>query len=388
MTGQEVKITSRKARQVPSRKRNNFVMGIMKKCFRVQSRSGITRPARFDPSQCAAESCAMWLRPARLLTFYCNYRNTLPGAGPRIEMAGMSELHTREKEGNCHFSGRRNFIGKLAVVPLLGSMGVSSKAGNLGTVAPGESLQQVKALLVSATTLAGHKSLEHAEEELIGLYGGIQRILLVNFASLPPDRDAYAARMQRDFRRINEGFQVDSLHTSSISDAARMVKDAEAVYVSGGNTFLLLRELYDRQVVALLRDRILGGMPYAGSSAGSNLAGINIGTTNDFPLVDIPTRKALGILPGTFNPHHPDPEKKEFDSRQYKIGQYARYHPMDPVVGVNNAGMISIRGDELTLRGAGGFATVQVGGMSEQIADHQSGNISKAINRLMKGGST
>jgi len=295
-------------------------------------------------------------------------------------MPGMSDLHVRNEKKAHHLSGRRRFLGKLAAVPFIGSLAASSHGAGLEECT---SLKRVNALLVSATTMAGGKSLEHAEEGLKILYKDIQRILLINFASLPPARDAYAARMQRDFSRIDARFKVDSLHASSLKDAGKVLKDAEAVYVSGGNTFLLLRELYDRDAVDLLRERILGGMPYSGASAGSNLAGINIGTTNDFPLVDVPTRRALGILPAIFNPHHPDPDaEKEFASRQYKIGQYTRYHPTEAVVGVNNAGMISIRGDQLSLKGAGGYATVQLDDKSELVSDKKDGNISRAISRL------
>lgn len=280
---------------------------------------------------------------------------------------------------------RRKFLGRIAAVPMFGSMGLSSLSGGSKSRVAEPSREKIRALLVSATTMAGKSSLEHAEEELKKVYSGKRQILLINFASQPVDRDTYAARMQRDFSRIDERFEVDSLHAYPIEKAGRALRQAEAVFVSGGNTFLLLRELYDRNVVELLRDRVFGGMPYAGSSAGSNLAGVDIGTTNDFPLIDVPTRRSLGILPGTFNPHHPEiADTAAYGSRQYKISDHARFHPLKPVVGVNNAGMISIRGNELSLRGKGGFATIQVGSKSTRVEDHTDGNVSRAINQLLK----
>ena len=248
------------------------------------------------------------------------------------------------------------------------------------------SRKHLRALLVSATTLPGRASLEHAWEELRLLYKGIDRILLINFASLPGDRDAYAKRMQRDFTRIDERFRVDSLHTVPGMEARRAVQQAEAVFVSGGNTFLLLRELYDREVVELLAERVFAGMPYAGSSAGSNIAGIEIGTTNDFPITDVPTRASLGIMPAVYNPHHPDKADKDaFGSRQWKIRQYASYNPDKPVLGVNDAGMVRVRGDQLTLKGEDGLAAVQVGAQSAIVEDHGEGNLSETIARLREG---
>ncbi|MFP4281906.1 MAG: dipeptidase PepE [Opitutales bacterium] len=278
---------------------------------------------------------------------------------------------------------RRTFLSRLAALPLGVSL-LGSVASAAAPTAPARAdRERVRAVLLSATTLAGGTSLGHAAEGLTELFGDIDRLLLINFASLPADRDAYAARMQRDFDRLVPGIEVDSLHQVPVGKAADAIRRADAVFVSGGNTFLLLRELYDRFVVELLRERVLGGMPYAGSSAGANLAGRTIGTTNDFPLVDIPTRRALGILPGVFNPHHPDPANEgDFASRQWKIRQYATHHPDEAVIGVTDPGYLQIRGDELTLAGREALATVQLADRSTQVSPGERGNLSNALEAL------
>jgi dipeptidase E len=278
---------------------------------------------------------------------------------------------------------RRKLMAALAAAPLIGASGLSAAAAGTGGMPKTASRERIRALMISATTLSGRGSLEHAAEELRDLYADVSRILLINFASLPEDRDAYAVRMQRDFSRIDERFKVDSLHAVKIAEARRVVREAEAVFVSGGNTFLLLRELYDRDCVELLSERVFGGLPYAGSSAGSNLAGIEIGTTNDFPITDVPTRRSLGILAAVFNPHHPDAdEEAAYGSRQWKIRQYARYNPDKPVLGVTNAGLVRIRGEELTQRGVDGLATVQLGSRHTVVTGRETGNISSAMDSL------
>ncbi len=242
----------------------------------------------------------------------------------------------------------------------------------------------VDALLISATTLKGKATLEQGYEELADLYHGRKRILLINFASLPEDRDAYEKRMQQTFSKIGSGFEVSSLHRVPVEESIRAIEQADAFYVSGGNTFLLLRELYDRNAVWALRARVRAGIPYAGSSAGSNIGGVDIGTTNDFPLVDVPTRRSLGLLNASYNPHHPDPESEKslFDSRQWKIRNYCRYNKDTFVVGVTNPGMVRVRGGKVTLLGENASAFVHRGKREERIDSSGGGDLSAAFERL------
>lgn len=286
------------------------------------------------------------------------------------------EQRVEIRSGICD-RGRRRFIAGLGLLPGAALHGV----GHAWSREPDR--ERLRAVLVSSTTMAGKQSLEHAGSALRDLYSGVSTILLINFASLPDDRDAYAQRMQRDFSRLDARFKVRSLHLARLSEAARWVEEAEAYFVSGGNTFLLLKELLDRSALDVLRRKVFLGTPYAGSSAGSNLGGTAIGTTNDFPLVDVPSRQALGILPGTYNPHHPDPSETDaFGSRQWKIRQYTAYHTDEPVFGVTNAGLITVRGEELTQEGEEGVAMVQLADQSMEVRGTTTGNISRALAQL------
>ena len=244
-----------------------------------------------------------------------------------------------------------------------------------------EQRQQVNALLISGTTNPGQTSLEHARGAIAETFGDSKTILLMNFASLPEKRDAYLTRMQGLFAEIGPGYEMHSLHDIEMDRCTEAVKSADGFYVSGGNTFLLLRELYDRDVVELIRERVLSGVPYIGSSAGSNIGGQVIGTTNDFPLVDVPTRLSLGLLPAVFNPHHPDSalDKVQFEARQWKIGEYTSYHENEAVIGVTNPGMLRIRGDEISLVGIGATAYVHSNGEKQVITSSEAGEVSKAL---------
>ena len=279
---------------------------------------------------------------------------------------------------------RRQFLKHAAVLPLAGV--------GLPLASPGQSSQigptlraRVNATLLSATTVPGGTSMGHAYEPLREVFSDVSDILLMPFARLPEDRDAYTRRMQRDFGKIEPRFKVRSLHQVDPSDAAAVVRDAEAFFISGGNTFLLLRELYDRFVVDLIRERILQGVPYGGSSAGSNVAGTVIGTTNDFPITDIPTRRSFGLMPAVFNPHHPDPKtnERDFGSRQWKIGQYTDYNTDEVVVGVTDPGVLRIQGDQILLRGeAPAAAFVVYQNRKREVTRESGGDVSKAIREL------
>lgn len=278
---------------------------------------------------------------------------------------------------------RRGFLKTVTGLSLAGLVPLSLSAQGWSPKLKGLRRDRVNALLISATTVAGKTSLEHARAALAELYGERRRLLLINFASLPEDRDAYAARMQRDFARIDEGFEIASLHAVDPREAGRAIREAEGFFVSGGNTFLLLRELYDRFVVDLLRERVLQGVPYAGSSAGSNIAGEVIGTTNDFPMTDIPTRRSLGLFPGVYNPHHPDIDDALFGSRQWKIGQYAAYNTGETVVGVTNDGMLRLEGERITLLGEDAAAAlVHRDGREARVEPPHSRDVSAAFQQV------
>jgi len=246
---------------------------------------------------------------------------------------------------------RRTFINRAA---LLGVSAITVRSV-MAMAAAQESGDRLNGLLISATTNPGQGFLEHAAAMLRETYADCGTVLLLPYASAPQGRDFYEKRMGEAFSRLEIGAKVESLHHHTGDEASRVLRDAEAVFVSGGQTFLLLRSLYDLDLVDLLSERSRTGMPYVGSSAGSNIGGPLIGTTNDFPVTDIPTRRSLGLIPMLINPHHPAEEDAEFAGRRGKILWYQETNPDEIVVGLTNSSMLRMNDSAITLKGGPAF---------------------------------
>jgi dipeptidase E len=205
-------------------------------------------------------------------------------------------------------------------------------------------------LLISTSTVFGTRYLEHAFSELREVLSGVRRVLFVPFAL--KDRDAYAAKAREAFGEL--GLDLDSLHEAA--DPRQAVERAEAVFCGGGNTFRLLRTLCELDVVEPLRRRARDGMPYAGASAGSNLACPTIRTTNDMPIVQPPTFDALALVSFQINPHYVDPAPGSThmgETRETRLREYLEENET-PVVGLREGAMVRVEGDATLLKGVAG----------------------------------
>lgn len=178
-------------------------------------------------------------------------------------------------------------------------------------------------------------------------YGARKKILLILHASLPADWDSAEQKIRPLFEA--DGYAVESLHRWKGREALKKIEDAEAFFVGGGETFLLLGTLYETGQLGVLRERVLAGAVFNGSSAGCNIAGTVIGATNDFPVVDVPSRAALGLFPCVFNPHHPKVGESEYAARANKIRGYRRVNPGETVLGIGNGAVARLHAGKVTV---------------------------------------
>jgi len=205
-------------------------------------------------------------------------------------------------------------------------------------------------LLISNSTLHGSGYLDHAEHEIRDFLGNLKHVLFVPFALL--DRDKYAASAQVRFQRM--GYELTSIHKAA--NAVQAVSETEAMFIGGGNTFRLLKTLYEFDLIDVVRARVEAGMPYIGSSAGSNMACPTIKTTNDMPIVEPPSFNALGLVSFQINPHYldPDPNSKHMgETREERIIQFLEENET-PVVGLREGAILRVENGETILCGSTG----------------------------------
>jgi len=205
-------------------------------------------------------------------------------------------------------------------------------------------------LLISNSTLYGSGYLDHAAAEIRDFLGEIDRVLFVPLALY--DRDAYALRARARFQKM--GYGLDSIHLAA--DARQAVDAAEAIFIGGGNTFRLLKALYDFDLLGAIRRRVDSGMPYIGSSAGTVVACPTIKTTNDMPIIEPPSFDALGLVSFQINAHFQDPDPNSThmgETREERLLQFLEECD-GPVVGLREGAMVRVENSSAILKGSSG----------------------------------
>ncbi len=207
-----------------------------------------------------------------------------------------------------------------------------------------------KLLLISSSYTHGTGFLEHAAQAIKEHLADISRVTFIPFAG--KDLDAYTKLARSAFESF--GFQLDSLHESQ--NPVQTVQQAEAIFTGGGNTFRLLKTLYDLNLLDTIRQRALDGMPYMGSSAGTNLTCPTIRTTNDMPIVEPPSFQALNLIPFQINPHFldADPDSThQGETRETRLKEYLQENTV-PVLGIREGCYLKITGNTGTIEGQRG----------------------------------
>ena len=212
-------------------------------------------------------------------------------------------------------------------------------------------------LLLSTSTVHGSGYLEYAEAELRDFLAPVRRVVFVPFAL--QDHGGYAAKARSRF--LEFGLDFTSLHEAPDPKAA--IVGAEALFVGGGNTFRLLKAFYDLDLLQMVRARVEDGMLYLGSSAGSNLAGPTIRTTNDMPIVEPPSFTSLGLVPFQINPHYVDADPTSThmgETREERIRQFLEENST-PVLAMREGAMVRVERSGSVVRGMAGARLFRAG---------------------------
>lgn len=147
------------------------------------------------------------------------------------------------------------------------------------------------------------------------------------------------------------GVKVRGLH--EFEDPIAAIEQAEAIFTGGGNTFVLVSMLYKYNLWEVIEKVVCRGIPYLGTSAGSNICGLTMGTTNDMPIVYPPSFKTLGLVSFNINPHYLDPIEGSThmgETRETRINEFHYYNPQS-VLGLREGSWLEVKGDKITMKG-------------------------------------
>ncbi|NSL87584.1 dipeptidase PepE [Chitinophaga sp. Mgbs1] len=205
-------------------------------------------------------------------------------------------------------------------------------------------------VLASTSTLFGEAYLAYLQPVMATLYQGVDEIIFVPFARPGGiSHDAYTAKAAAAFAPL--GIRVTGLHT--FADPAAAISQAQGFFTGGGNTFLLVKQLHELQLMQPLKAAVESGKPYMGCSAGSNIGGISMQTTNDMPIVYPPTFETMGLIPFNLNPHYLDPIPglpHMGETRETRIGEFHTQNTT-PVLGLREGSWVYVKDGTITLEG-------------------------------------
>ncbi|MCK5639044.1 MAG: dipeptidase PepE, partial [Flavobacteriaceae bacterium] len=189
-----------------------------------------------------------------------------------------------------------------------------------------------KMIIASTSTVYGSGYLEYILPELNSFFKGTEEVLFIPYARPGGSSfDEYTKIVKEVFLKINT--RIKGIHEFNNPELA--VKNAKAIFTGGGNTFILVNSLYQNNLIPIIKEVVENGTLYFGTSAGSNIAGINMKTTNDMPIVYPPNFETFGLIPFNINAHYLDPDltsKHKGETRETRIKEFHTYNDI-PVLG-------------------------------------------------------
>ena len=207
-----------------------------------------------------------------------------------------------------------------------------------------------KIIIASTSTLHGGDYLDYLLPELRIHFQDCKTILFIPYARPRGiSHEEYTQKVTLAFAKIN--ITVKGVH--EFDDAAAAIQNAEGIFTGGGNTFVLVSQLYKNKIMNVLAETVKKGIPYLGTSAGSNICGLTIQTTNDMPIVYLPSFQTLGLIPFNLNPHYLDADlqsKHMGETRETRIEEFHAFNSV-PVLGLREGSWLEVKGEKIILKG-------------------------------------
>lgn len=207
-----------------------------------------------------------------------------------------------------------------------------------------------KVILASTSTLYGGDYLDYLLPTLLNHFKGCKTLLFIPYARPSGiSHDEYTKKVSVAFAKIN--MSVKGIH--EYKNPTEAIQKAEAIFTGGGNTFLLVSELYKNNLMTVLKNTIENGTPYLGTSAGSNIGGMTMNTTNDMPIVLPESFNTLGLIPFNLNPHYLDANNQSTHMGETRETRINEFHTISniPVLGLREGSWLEIYAENITLKG-------------------------------------
>ncbi|MCI9843268.1 dipeptidase PepE [Flavobacterium pectinovorum] len=205
-------------------------------------------------------------------------------------------------------------------------------------------------IIASTSTLHGGTYLEYLLPTLQSHFKNCKTLLFIPYARPGGiSHDEYTQKVSSAFETIN--ISVKGIH--EFENPEKAIKNAEGIFTGGGNTFLLVTQLYKNNIMQLLSETVKNGTPYLGTSAGSNICGLSMQTTNDMPIVYPPSFQTLALISFNLNPHYLDPEEQSThmgETREQRIKEFHAFNTI-PVLGLREGSWLEVKGEKITLKG-------------------------------------
>ena len=205
-------------------------------------------------------------------------------------------------------------------------------------------------LLISNSTNAGEEYLKYPIAEIAKTLQGVSEVVFIPYAAVTFSYDEYERKVQQRFNEID--IKVRSVHHAL--NKRNFVRHAQAIVIGGGNTFALLKKMQEEDLLDMIFRRVKAGVPYIGWSAGSNVTCPTICTTNDMPIVQPQSFRAIGLVPFQINPHYLDanPEGHAGETREQRINEYIEANRSRYVVGLREGCMLRVTENSIELIGS------------------------------------
>ena len=208
-------------------------------------------------------------------------------------------------------------------------------------------IENANLLLLSSSRVGETAYLDHALTMIKAKLNGVPELLFIPYAGVTVNYDDYTAMVQNALSKID--VKVRGIH--QYDDPISAINQAKSIAVGGGNTFHLLHQLYQNNLIAPIQHKVAQGMPYIGWSAGSNVAGLSIRTTNDMPIIEPESFNAVQLVDFQLNPHYTDhnPPGHNGETRAQRLAEFMILNPTTPIVAIVEGTALDIKKNTMTL---------------------------------------